>query len=268
MERLRDWEDWQRRIGAVPRAVATYTSNLYAAREQIEDWCAGGRLHALSAEQAVILLRADHGFHRLYHVARDLPALESALGRLPIGTYTTDIVGHGDTLDPVCAVYAARGFVPHTLLQRMTRVGLPSEMPEGDAAIASPEDAADVAALLARLLDPVAEPVPRIDELRREARDGRLLILRRGDLIAGMLLYELKGRTAHLRLWHVDDNARGLGVGRRLMRSFLARCTQAQRLVLWVIGDNERSVAIYRHYGFEPDGLVDRIMIRHEEPRR
>jgi RimJ/RimL family protein N-acetyltransferase len=49
------------------------------------------------------------------------------------------------------------------------------------------------------------------------------------------------------------------------MSSFLARCAQAQRLVLWVIGDNQRSIAIYRHYGFELDGLLDRIMILRRE---
>ena len=48
------------------------------------------------------------------------------------------------------------------------------------------------------------------------------------------------------------------------MSSFLERCAQARRIVLWVIGDNARSIAIYRHYGFETDGLIDRIMIRQE----
>lgn len=269
MERLRDWDAW-RRIGAVPRDTADYTTNLYAAREQIEDWCAAGRLHALSTERAVLLLRAGRGFHHVHHVASDLPALADALGALPAGTYTSDLVGQGEPLDDVCAAYAANGFVVHTVLQRMTRAGTPDAARADDATVAAPDEAAEVVALLERLLDPFAEPVPEVAALRREALEERLLIIRRDGAIVGMLLYEIKGRAAHLRLWHVDDNARGLGVGRRLMRNFLARCAQAQvqRLVLWVIGDNERSIAIYRHYGFAPDGLLDRIMIRHEEPHR
>ena len=270
MELLRDWDAWQRRIGAVPRATATYTTNLYALRDQIEDWCAAGRLHTLSTERAVLLLRADRGFHRIHHVARDLPALADALGALPAGTYTSDLVGQGGQLEDVCAAYSANGFAVHTVLQRMTRVGGLGADHDGEATVAAPGEAAEVVVLLERLLDRFAEPVPEVATLQREAHDGRLLIVRRDGVIAGMLLYEIKGRMAHLRLWHVDDNARGLGVGRRLMRSFLARCAQVQvqRLVLWVIGDNARSVAIYRHYGFVPDGLLDRIMIRHEGAHR
>ncbi|MCG5244941.1 GNAT family N-acetyltransferase [Methylorubrum extorquens] len=270
MELLRDWDAWRRLIGAVPRDTKTYTTNLYATREQIEGWCADGRLCALSTGQAVLLLRADRSFHHIHHVARDLTALANALGALHAGTYTADIVGQGEQLDEVCATYAASGFAVHTFLQRMVHVGRLEAAREDDATIAAPEEAAEVVALLERLLDRFAEQAPEVVALQQEARDGRLLIVRRDGVIVGMLLYEIKGRMAHLRLWHVDDTARGQGMGHRLMRSFLARCAQAQvqRVVLWVIGDNVQSIAIYRHYGFVPDGLLDRIMIRREGPHR
>jgi len=270
MEFLRDWDAWRSLVGAVPRDTKTYTTNLYATREQIENWCTDGRLHALSTGKAVLLLRADRSFHHIHHVARDLTALANALGALQAGTYTADIVGQGERLNEVCAAYAASGFAVHTYLQRMTHVGKLEVKRDHDATVAAPEDAAEVVALLERLLDRFAEQVPEVVALKQEARDGRLLIVRRDGLIVGMLLYGIKGRMAHLRLWHVDDTARGQGIGHRLMRSFLARCAQAQvqRVVLWVIGDNVQSIAIYRHYGFMPDGLLDRIMIRREGPHQ
>lgn len=52
------------------------------------------------------------------------------------------------------------------------------------------------------------------------------------------------------------------------MAGFLSRCAQARRIVLWVIGDNERSIAIYRHYGFAAEGLLDRIMTLHKDQHR
>lgn len=265
MELLRDWDAYQACVGAVRRATPAYTSNLYAPREQVERWCAAGHLRALVKNGAALLLRADRDFHHVYHVAGDQLALGAALAILPAGTYTTDLVGQGDGLDQVCSTYAANGFAPHSFLQRMSRVQAPGEPSQWDVAAATADDAPQVAAFLDRLLDRFAEQVPDLDELRREALAGRLLLVRRGAAVAGMLMYELKGRTAQLRFWHVDDGARGEGVGRRLMAGFLARCAQAQRLVLWVIGDNERSIAIYRHYGFVPDGLLDRIMILHKE---
>jgi ribosomal protein S18 acetylase RimI-like enzyme len=210
-------------------------------------------------------MRSDRDFHHIYHVAEDQPALSAILSLLPEGTFTTDLIGQGHSLDEVCATYATRGFKPHAFLRRMSRVQAPGEPREGDAIVAKADDAAEVGRFLERLLDPLSEQVPDLEELQREAQAGRLLLVRKDDAVAGMLMYELKGRMAQLRFWHVDGHLRGEGIGRRLMASFLARCAQAQRLVLWVIGDNERSIAIYRHYGFETDGLLDRIMILHKE---
>jgi ribosomal protein S18 acetylase RimI-like enzyme len=265
MEVLRDWGALQHHLNAVSRFESGYSTNLYAPREQVDRWCATGSLRILSGEGATLVLRTDRDFDHIYHVARSQDALGTALAALKRGTYTTDLIGEGEALDPVCATYAANGFSPRTTLIRMTR-GQPGETPETEDVVqATADDAPAVAALLDRLLDPLAEQVPNVEELRREAHAGRLLIVHHHGELAGMLLYDLKGRTAHLRFWHVDGKAQGGGVGRRLMAAFLSRCAAAQRLVLWVIGDNERSIAIYRHYGFAPDGLLDRIMVRQEQ---
>lgn len=265
MEILGDAGAVGRRVGAI-RRTRTYSSNLYAAPDQLDRWGAAGGLRALSVDGAALVLRADRDFHHLFHVAESQAALGVALATLPTGTHVSDLIGQGAALDEVCSTYAANGFVPHSFLVRMVRVQPSGEPGEGEAVVATPEDAPAVAALLDRLLDRFAEQVPDIAELAREAAAGRLLLVRRSDgEVAGMLMYELKGQTAQLRFWHVDADARGQGVGRILMQAFLARCAQARRLILWVIGDNDRSIAIYRHYGFAPDGLTDRIMIRHKE---
>lgn len=266
MERIVDADAVRARVGAVSRAAPGYSSTLYAAGDQIARWCADERLGLLAAEDAVLLLQADRDFHHVFHVTSNDDALEQALARLPAGTWVADLVGQGDALSRLSAIYAAAGFMPHTFLSRMVRVQVPDEPVEGEAEVATPDDALAIAAFLDRLLDRFAEQIPDTAELAAEAAAGRLLLVRHDDgrenkAIAGMLLYALKGRTAQLRFWHVDADARGQGVGRRLMAAFLARCAGAARLVLWVIGDNDRSIAIYRHYGFEADGLLDRILI-------
>jgi ribosomal protein S18 acetylase RimI-like enzyme len=265
MELLHDIKALKRYVGAVRRATPAYTSNLYAAADQLERWCVAGQLSVLIADKAVLLLRANHDFYHVYHVAEDQSSLGDALKMLADGIYVTDLIGQGEALDPICATHAASGFAAHTFLQRMTLVQAPEKPREGDVVVAKDSDAPMVAAFLERLLDRFAEQIPNTAELECEARAGHLLLVRRDNDIAGMLMYDRKGRTAQLRFWHVNDNARGEGVGRRLMSAFLARCADAQRLVLWVIGDNIRSVAIYRHYGFTSDGLLDRIMILRKE---
>ena len=148
----------------------------------------------------------------------------------------------------------------------MSRAGVNvmGEIIEGVIA-AIPEDADDIAFFLGGLLDRLTEQIPDLDELRLAASEGRLLVQRRGSIVAGMLMYDLNGQTAHLRFWHVAPDARGTGVGRGLMTMFLSRCVHVKRIVLWVIGDNHRSIAIYRHYGFDTDGLLDRVMISDKE---
>ena len=265
MEPVRDLDGFRRRVGAVRRGTPAFTSNLYAVAEQVERWCADERLHAIEREGAVLLLQADRDFHHVFHVAEDWRALQSVLETLPAGLYAADLVGRDDPLDADCRAYAAAGFADHAWLRRMVRLQPAGVAGGGEALAASAGDARDVAALLDRLLDRFAEQVPDVDELERAAGEGRLLLVREADAVAGMLMYDLKGQSAQLRFWHVDEHLHGRGVGRRLMEAFLARCAGARRLVLWVIGDNARSIAIYRRYGFAPDGLIDRIMTLRKE---
>lgn len=268
MEPLPDWAALQSRLGAVARDGPDYSTNLYATREQVDRWCMAGGIRVSGGDGAVLMTRADRDFHRVYHVARDLEALGAALAALPAETYVTDLVGEAEKLEPVCAAYAVGGFGRHAFLRRMTRVQVPGSAEAGEAEVAGPDQAPAVAAFLARLLDRYTEQLPDLDDLRQAAQAGRLLVVRRGAGLVGMLMYELKGQLAHLQLWHVDAGTRGEGVGRRLMAAFLTRCAEARRIVLWVIGDNTRSIAIYRHYGFAEDRLIDRIMIRHKDQHR
>ncbi len=264
MEVVRSWDQYERAISSVRRVAGTYTTNMYGQKSQIERWCASGSLGVITVDGAVLMLRMDRDFVRVYHVAEDRRALASALEALPSGTYVADIVGKGSALENVCESYVAQGFETHRSLQRMCR-GKADAPISNSSLVASAGDATLTHAFLERLLDPLTEQIPEIAELEREAQAGHLLLVRRGNSIIGMLLYDLHGATGHLRFWHVDDTARGEGVGRQLMAGFLDRCSKAQRLLLWVLGDNERSIAIYRHYGFVADGLLDRIMIKHKE---
>lgn len=266
MEPLSDWNAFQSLTGLVSRGVPGFSTNLYAGREQVARWCASGRLRGLVADGAVLVLRGDRDFDHVYHVARDKAALAAALTLLPTGRYATDLVGRGEALDQACNIYAAGGFLPHAVLCRMARNGAPDRLPAGDdVEVAVPGEVDEIAAFLDRLLDRFTEQLPESAELRDAARDGRLLLVRSGSALAGMLMYDVHGQLAHLRFWHVDVDARGNGVGRRLMAGFLSRCANARRIVLWVIGENHRSIAIYRHYGFETDGLLDRIMISNKD---
>lgn len=265
MEALPDWESLQRLTATVSRAAPGYSTSLYASPSEVALWCGAGTAQVLSIDGAVLLLRTELGFQRVYHVARDHGALGEALSQLPTGQYVADLVGRGDALDELRALYSANGFLERTFLKRMYRRRSVAPEHTDDLLIAGQDDVDAVASFIARLLDPLSEQLPDRDELRSAASEERLLIVRDGLAVAGMLMYDIHGQLAHLRFWHVDPVMHGAGIGRRLMGSFLSRCAHAQRIILWVVGDNDRSIAIYRHYGFEVDGLIDRIMVANKD---
>ncbi|MBB3693776.1 GNAT family N-acetyltransferase [Sphingomonas sp. BK580] len=269
MKFFRDWQAWHDLVNRVPRVSNQYSTNLYADQAQLARWGEKGRLRVEAIEGAVLLLRRDRDFDHVYHVARDLPALQQALEALPPGRYAADLIGRDDARHhDLCSAYRAAGFDPRTHLRRMIRKRAAFSLPQGNTAVATMADVKCIAAFLDRLLDRFVEQVPEPDELHEAVSGERLLLVRGSSGPTGVLMYDLTGQLAHLRFWHVDPQSRGAGIGRRLMADFLSRCRAAARTVLWVIGDNERSIAIYRHYGFEMDSLLDHIMVRNEDQRR
>lgn len=270
LEVVADWEVLQGRLARVRRSGSDFSTSLFASRDQFDEWANAGPLRLLAIEGAVLLLRKDREFTRVHHVSADPSALEAVLQRLPRGTYVGDLIGRGDALDRVTEAYSASGFAVRSFLSRMVRFQSPGHNADGapmfsPVEVATPADAREVAGLIERLLDKYVERVPGEAELAAAAAHGRLFIARAAGKVVGMLSYDLTAETGHLRYWHVDPDARGSGVGGRLMAEFLARAAQVRRVLLWVIGTNERSIAIYRHYGFEEDGLLDRIMLLHKE---
>ncbi|HEX7642373.1 MAG TPA: GNAT family N-acetyltransferase [Noviherbaspirillum sp.] len=266
MQLLSDWEQFRHSFHRIKRNNSGYSTNLYAGKEQVESWLAHGQLFCLSGHGADLFLRRDRDFHHVFHVAASSAALTSALkgAPLPPTALTVDLVGTPDALAPWIGAYRMAGYAAHTTLCRMSKSGPASvaPVPEEGVEQAGPEDAAAIVAFFERLLDRHAEQLPSIDEVAYEARQGRVLLVRRGNAPCGVLIFALKGKSAQLRYWHVDEQARGQGTGSRLMRQFLAHCRGAARIVLWVKANNTASLSIYRYYGFETDTLVDEIMIK------
>jgi len=246
-------------------------TNWFAAPERVDEWIARGSLATLQGERAVLIFRRDNGFWRVYHVAADMVALSQILsevcgGHEINGVLTTDLVGRATDLEGVAGIYRERGFSDHNCLIRMSRA-IPAQSVEGcteGVVFASPEDVEEASAFLRRLLDPYTDQIPEEAEIREAAVRRNLLLVRHRKALGGLLLFETVGITSHLRYWYVDDGARNQGIGARLMHRFLSLTQASKRLILWVVRDNHDAIEKYRHYGFQPEALVDRIMIRRD----
>jgi GNAT superfamily N-acetyltransferase len=86
-----------------------------------------------------------------------------------------------------------------------------------------------------------------------DARGERCWIAeRRGERLGAVLLVKQSPTVAKLRLLIVDPKARGLGLGKRLVRSCVsfARAAGYRKLVLWTQSELEAARAIYIEGGF------------------
>jgi ribosomal protein S18 acetylase RimI-like enzyme len=252
-------------IASVRRQKSAFTTNFFASPEQIQAWIDRDCLQFESMAQSVLLFRPGRNLVRVYHVAESDRALSQALDHLGSGvTWVSDLVGSSEDLATEHC-YEAHGFRRHASLVRMSRIQTSSLAPASDSAratFAGRDDLDAVSAFFAGVLEPYVDQIPDEHDLFLAIQRESLLIVRNGDVLGGVLLFEKAARAAHLKYWYVDPSMKNRGIGAQLMAAFLHLCRSCRRIVLWVSSDNSDAISKYEHYGFRREALVDRIMVR------
>lgn len=249
------------------KRAGSLTTNFYPTQDKLQRWTSGGELFSLTAGNVLFLLRRDRDFLHLSYLANRPADLAAALGELVANTnetFTADVLGKEQPVAEITEMFVAAGFRAHSTLHRMTLTGTSPAAVDVDSEVvfASTDDAAALAAMLEGALDRFAEQIPDADEMRRAAADRKVLVIRSGGALAGMLFFDLTGQSSLLRHWLVDEAHRGQRVGARLMRRYFAECKDVRRFVLWVISDNDNAIDRYKHYGYQRDGLIDQVLMR------
>lgn len=254
----------------IRRRAEDFTTSFFAGPEQIQCWADRGVLSQVEQSGCLLIFRRDRDFFHIYHVAAGSRQLSTALASLggALGSsavLTADLVGSPGNASAVARIYRENGFSEYKSLIRMVRIvdpRLPPVPVDPEVAFAAPADTPAIGSFLEGLLDRFSDQIPEPEEIRAAAEHRNILIVRRGQALAGLLFFETRGLTSTLRYWYVAHCSRGQGIGARLIRAYFGRCRSAQRLLLWVASDNSDNIAKYAHYGFRREGLVDRIMIR------
>jgi GNAT superfamily N-acetyltransferase len=247
-----------------------FTTNFYAAPEQLRDWAGQGVLWLALGMRSTLLFRRDCDFEHLYHIAASRTDLAEALASLdPIPEFpiVTDLVGRPEDVAPVAEIYRENGFENYVDLVRMLRPGGAAPDTASDASV-DYANLADLPAILSffnHQLDPFRDQIPEADEVESAIARRSILVDRCDGTLAGLLFFQYTGRTSTIRYWYVDSGCYGRGVGGRLMRTFLREHPSTARFLLWVVSGNDDAIAKYEHYGFRREKLVDQILIRRRE---
>jgi ribosomal protein S18 acetylase RimI-like enzyme len=268
MELLRQAGDVASLIQEVRDGGGALASNLYLAEDVIARAVAGGELSADAVSGAVVFLRREALFDRIYFAAAAREPLERALAALPDPAgrrQVADLVGRSESLAPWKDSFLAAGWSRYAGFLRMQRL-----VPPGMAALetsplveeASARDAEAVLALLHEHFDVYSEHLPSLEDIRRTAAAGSLLVIRDENRLAAFFYYDRAGLTANFRFWIVLPPYRSLGYGDLLMRRYLQKCADCRRSLLWVRETNTAAIRVYRWYGYKPDSTIDEIFIR------
>jgi GNAT superfamily N-acetyltransferase len=256
-------------IQAIRARADSFTTSLYAPQAEVKRWLDAGALWWLDPGGSFFLLRPSGNFHRLYHAAADAARLKG-LGQFmqecdPGTEIVADLIGKAPRIEQDVAAYHKFGFEEHAVLVRMALV---ADGTAGGAqggaqdAFATREDLASTEKFLSRVLDPIRDRIPERTELLSAIDGGTVLVVRRGAEICGLLYFEVSGVTSLLRYWYVEPELAGRGIGGRLMRLYLRLCSGKRRILLWAVRESAATIAIYRHYGFREDALIDHVMVK------
>jgi GNAT superfamily N-acetyltransferase len=249
------------------RRAGPLVTNFYPSPDKLQRSIERHELFSMTVGSVLFVLRRDRDFLHLSYVAGRTVDLAAALQELVAGvseTVTVDLLGKREHVDELAGLFGQAGFRSHRALHRMTRHGQPTPpaTPDPEVVFARSDDAAALAGTLEAALDRFAEQIPDEDEMTAAASDRKVLVVRSGPAIAGLLFFEVTGQSSLLRHWLVDPAHRDKRVGARLMRRYFADCKDVRRFLLWVISDNDNAIDRYRHYGYEQDGLIDQVLIR------
>lgn len=251
------------------KRAGSLTTNFYPTTDKLQRWTDEGALFSMTSGKVLFVLRRDRDFLHVSYLASRVTDLVPALQDLVMSaseTLTVDVIGKREQVDEIAGLFAKAGFSSHRALHRMTATNIASSLSpaaeDPEVVFATGADAKALAAMLDAALDRYAEQIPDEDEMKRAADERKVIVIRAGAAIAGMLFFEATGQSSLLRHWLVDSAHRNRRIGARLMRRYFSACNDVRRFTLWVISDNDNAIDRYRHYGYQHDGLIDQVLMR------
>ena len=250
-------------------------TNWFASPDRVQYWIDRDVLSIIEFPRGILIFRRDRDFHHICHVAADHEALSVALASLDSviafgDVLTSDIVGRPEDVQAIAGIYKDHGFHEHNFLFRMVRSsGFERVEDPRDPEVVFGEagDVDPIYGFFDRLLDRFTDQISELDEIREAVARHNVILIRRGQGLGGVLLFETTGLTSVLRYWYVNPEYRDQRIGGRLIKTFFYLCRASKRIILWVVSDNTDGIAKYGHYGFTPENLVDRIVIKEGEAR-
>ena len=156
--------------------------------------------------------------------------------------------------------------LPHVTLKRMVRKGSTIDIIKDkpikfEKIKASHQDIRELQSIFSNKFNPLTERIPSYQELESLIEAKGVSLIKDNGKITGFIIYEIKGKSCHLRYWWIDENYRNKGIGSCLIADMFKEAQNTSLQYLWVFENNEDAIQKYNHYGYSFDGMNDDIYI-------
>lgn len=247
-------------------AGATGITNLY--HGAAGDLAQSETIDFIETPGALLLLKDEGGFDRLYFSAQSPGDLTNALARASFWRRRSvcDLVGPVDAMDPVCAALSEAGFRSYQDFRRMSLWDVPPVQPDAregfEVQLADAAQASAIHRLLSAHFDALSEHLPSLQEVGEAvASQGVLMATLHGDL-SGMLVHSRTGLTTTLRFLLVLPDYRNQGISATLLARYFHLSASCRRFLLWVRNGNEPAIRLYLRHRYRFDQLMDKVLWR------
>lgn len=264
MVTIQSFEEVRNRINRIRSLRKGFITNFFPEQRKIEIWTNHNLLFAEETEEVTLFIKQDDGFKYLFYCATNKEVLNDVLCSLPADEkYVVDQIVDARTDESIIDLFKSNGFTIRKSLVRMSKINENLENFEPDGTYkAFVIDLQCIQEMLYAQFDKYSEQLPTSEELKDFLDNNHVIVIRRGNEIAGFILYDITPSTLYLRYWLVNPEFRNRGVGSELFKEYQRRGASCKRHILWVVRDNQNAINRYKHYGYQYENMKDYVICK------
>lgn len=270
MDKVVSYEQIQDFVTQIRSLKRGFVTNFFWNERKHPYWLAVGSMFYDIENESIVMMHKDNDFSNIFYISTSLEeAAKHICGLKYENDEVLDLVIKDDDKKQLVP-FVNTGFIEYRHLLRMSHVGsfdIASWCPEGVVS-AHKGDIPSLMKTLSMGFDPLAEQLPSEEELSDSIERGEVLLIKDGEAICGFIMFEIIGKTWHLRYWYTSSDYRNRGIGANLLKAALITGKDTKRQILWVMSLNDNAIKRYEHYGFKKELLNDYIMIKRNKYER
>ncbi|QKF73472.1 acetyltransferase (GNAT family) [Aliarcobacter faecis] len=161
------------------------------------------------------------------------------------------------------------GFIEYTRLSKMSFMNddyiIDIENEELNIKYCNISDAKSLKLIFLHKFNKYSENLPSNIDIEKAIKTQSIIKILDKNSIVCFLWFDSKKVVTELRYLFVDENYRGQGLSKLLMKQYLYLTKQIKKKQLWVLENNEIAIKLYKSFGYSFEDLKDIIFKKEVE---